>query len=110
MVTPYRRWAGTEIQHSLATCHLPVAIADRAKPARRAAGSRRKRGGSALAGRVHALGLDSGQHPHLAWSCIRVLVAAQVLLRHAVDVLARILARRLHDATANHDRVIRVVG
>src|SRR5258705_7402061 len=59
---------------------------------------------TAISGSSHALdglGLDLGDHAHLAGPAVRILFLAPVLLCQRVDVLVGSLLRHLHDAPAH---------
>src|SRR5437762_573866 len=67
---------------------------------------------TAISGSSHALdgvGLDLGDHAHLAGPAVRILVLAHVFLGQRVDVLIGALLGHLHDAPAHLHVAIRVV-
>src|SRR5882762_3767392 len=64
---------------------------------------------SASSQALDGLGLDLGDHAHLAGPAVRILVLARVLLGQCVDVLVGALLGHLHDAPAHLHVAIRVV-
>src|SRR6267143_3741464 len=64
---------------------------------------------SGLSHGLDGLGLDLGDHAHLAGPAVRILVLAHVFLGQRVDVLVGALLGHLHDAPAHLHVPIRVV-